>query len=70
MQPETNTPDRLVPLSEARDHLGIGQTKLFKLVKDGDLNAVKLGRRTLIPQSELVRFQSGLRSARTFGGLR
>lgn len=34
---------------------GIGRTKLYSLVKSGELRVTKVGKRTLVPRSELVR---------------
>lgn len=70
MTPDIRNPERLIPLSEARDHLGIGRTSIFKLMRNGELKAVKIGRKTLIPSSELTRFQNGLPAARKAGSAR
>ena len=35
--------------------LGIGRTLLYDLLKQGKLRAIKLGARTLIPETELQR---------------
>ncbi len=40
--------------------LGIDQTKTWALIRDGEIKAVRLGSRTLIPLEELQRFQSRL----------
>ena len=40
--------------------LGIGQTKMWALIRDGEIQAVRLGSRTLLPLAELQRFQSRL----------
>jgi excisionase family DNA binding protein len=37
-----------VTVASARSALGIGTTKIYELINDGQLKAVKLGRRTLI----------------------
>lgn len=58
------TPDRFVSLEETRRLLGIGQTKLFELLKTGELSARKLGSRTVIPESELISFQQQLPQVR------
>lgn len=55
-----STADRLLSLEETRRLLGIGNTKLFDLLKSGELSARKLGTRTVIAESELVRFQQHL----------
>jgi excisionase family DNA binding protein len=36
--------------------LGIGKTKLFELIKTGQLKPFKVGRKTLIPEAEIQRF--------------
>lgn len=61
-----NTPaaDRFLSLEETRRLLGIGNTKLFDLLKSGELSARKLGARTVIAESELVRFQQQLPQVR------
>ena len=33
--------------------IGLGRTKVFELIREGDLRVAKIGRRTLIPVSEL-----------------
>ena len=42
---------------------GISRSKLYELIAAGQLKAVKLGSRTLIPHSELVRFLATLEPA-------
>ena len=41
---------------EAREVLGIGQTRLYELLAQGRLKAVKLGGQTKISKAELERF--------------
>jgi excisionase family DNA binding protein len=41
--------------------LGISKTSVWKLIKEGDLPAVKLGRRTLIPTGALQTLLDGLK---------
>jgi excisionase family DNA binding protein len=40
--------------------LGISRSKLYELIAEGELKIVKLGSRTLVPHSELVRFLTAL----------
>ena len=40
--------------------LGCGKTKLFALLKTGQIQAVRFGGRTMIPTAELERFASML----------
>jgi excisionase family DNA binding protein len=50
----------LATTTDAARALGIGRTKLFELLKKDQLQAVRLGRKTLIPTSELERFAAAL----------
>lgn len=43
-----------VTVAEAIQRFGIARTKLYELIREGDIEAVKLGRRTLI-RAESVR---------------
>ncbi|HEU0196489.1 MAG TPA: hypothetical protein VFQ88_04630 [Nevskiaceae bacterium] len=55
---ETNG-SRAVTINEARERLGgIGRTLFFKLVNNGRLRVIKLGARTLVPESEIQRLVS------------
>ena len=42
-----------VTVAEALRLTGLGQTKLYELIGSGDLETVKIGRRTLIPMDSL-----------------
>ena len=44
-----------VVVSEACRIMGIGRTRLYSLIKDGRLDIVKIGRRTLIRYDSLKR---------------
>lgn len=37
-----------VTVASARNALGIGTTKIYELIADGQLRTIKIGRRTLI----------------------
>lgn len=50
----------LYPIEEAIAQLGIGRTFLYELMKHGQVQPVKIGRRTLIPHDELVRYVGSL----------
>lgn len=39
---------------------GIGHTKFYELLRDGELRSVRIGRRRFVPQSEIDRFIAGL----------
>ena len=45
--------NRLLPIPSALAMLGIGRTKLYELLGTGELQAVKIGRRTFIPSQNL-----------------
>lgn len=44
---------------EAAEFLNIGYATLYRWIKSGKIKAIKLGGRTLIPASEIDRFQDG-----------
>lgn len=44
---------------EAATLLGIGRTNFYKLVKDGRIKTVKLGKRTLVPLDPLRKMLAG-----------
>jgi excisionase family DNA binding protein len=50
----------LTTTHEAARRLGIGRTKLFELLKEDRLRAVRLGSKTLIPVAELENFAATL----------
>ena len=55
--------DRLLaPISEACQQIGVGRSKLFELIAAGEIETVKIGRRTLVPQAALVAYVDKLRS--------
>ena len=52
--------ERLMSVKDARSYLGIGLTKLYAEVKAGKLQLRKAGRRTVILESEIARYQASL----------
>jgi excisionase family DNA binding protein len=42
------------------DALGCGRSKVYELIGEGEVEAIKLGKRTLIPRTELERLQARL----------
>lgn len=46
----------LHPIPDAAAVLGISRTTLYELIADGEINTVKIGRRTLVTQDELERY--------------
>jgi len=49
-QPSSNFPPQplAVPVKAARNSLGIGNTKMWELIKEGEVETIKIGRRTLV----------------------
>lgn len=59
-----NAPRRLLyPVHEAAEQLGIQRTSLYELLKGGELERVKIGRRTLITAESLTEYVDRLRVA-------
>ena len=50
-----HTPPHMMTISEAVAASRIGRTSLYGLIRDGKLDARKLGRRTLVPAAALQR---------------
>ena len=50
------TPKLLLTVEEAADQLGIGRTLAFALVKDGEIESVRIGRLRRIPADALGRY--------------
>ena len=46
----------LHPVTEAAAILGIGRSMLYQLMAAGEIQTVKIGRRTLVTQAELERY--------------
>lgn len=59
----------LYRVDEARAALGVGLTKLYELLASGELEAKRLGRRTLITAESLERYVESL-PAHTTPGMR
>jgi excisionase family DNA binding protein len=49
-----------IGLEDAAAFLGCGRTTFYKLIKDGDIRAVKQGRRTLIRTQSLREYAASL----------
>ncbi len=50
----------LLTISEACETIRIGRTKFYQFLNSGDIKAVKIGKKTLIPVSELENFINNL----------
>ncbi len=55
-----DTPQENISVGEAVHRFGIGRTKLYELIRDGEIEAVKLGRRTLIRAGSVRAFIDSL----------
>jgi excisionase family DNA binding protein len=53
-------PERLYRPREVMDLLGIGQTRLYELLKRGELKRCKVGASTRIPASSIAAWQAKL----------
>ncbi len=62
MRAEVTTRRLLYPVSEAAEQLGIHRTSLYELLKCGQLERVKIGRRTLITAESLTAYVGRLRA--------
>ncbi len=57
MTPNTQSDDRLMPLDEVRTRLGnISRASIYRIIGEGRLPIVKLGRRTLVRNTDLQKF--------------
>lgn len=56
MTKELKAPPVANTVSEACQRLGIARNSLYNLINAGEIFAIKIGSRTLIPESELNRF--------------
>ena len=52
--------ERLMSVADARQFLGMGATKFYAEVKIGKIQVRKMGRRTVIAESEIARYQHEL----------
>lgn len=50
----------LLSVAEASQRLSIGKTKLYEILNAGQIKAVRIDKRTLIPVSALDDFTNGL----------
>lgn len=53
----------LHPLTDAFKRVGIGRSKGYELIAAGDLKVIKIGRRSLIAETELQRYVASLSEA-------
>ena len=50
---EQSIPPLAWQIDPACNRAGIGRTMMYELIKQGEISPIKVGRRTLIPESEL-----------------
>lgn len=55
----------LHPIPDAVEILGVGRSTLYTLIANGEIETVKIGRRTLIAHDELERYVKRLTQAET-----
>jgi excisionase family DNA binding protein len=58
-----NLPPLSLSVDQATKAIGIGRTKLYELLASGHLDAIKIGRRTLITTASLQRLVQGAKGA-------
>jgi excisionase family DNA binding protein len=51
-------PGPLLTVSEAAKFLGVGRKQVYRLIEEGEIEAVKLGRSIQVPQNSLDRFRA------------
>lgn len=56
--------DKLYTIKEVAEMLRVSKPTVYRLMSDGKLNPIKLGKRTLFPESELNRFIEELKEER------
>ncbi|MFO1129150.1 MAG: helix-turn-helix domain-containing protein [Rhodospirillales bacterium] len=58
-KPLGNLPRRGYSILEFGEIIGVGRTKIYELIAAGELRTVKLGKRRIVPASEIDRLLSG-----------
>ncbi|MCK8113965.1 helix-turn-helix domain-containing protein [Anaerosoma tenue] len=53
---------RLLSVDEAQKALGVHRSTLYELMRSGDIESVRIGRRRLIPVQTIEAFIEGLRA--------
>ena len=46
-------------VTEAARRLSVSESHIWKMLRENQINAVKFGRRTIVPSSEIVRILNG-----------
>lgn len=55
-------PDQLLPIPTAFSRLGVSRSCLYRLISEGAIRSVHIGKRHLIPESALGEFLSRLQT--------
>ena len=56
--------EELLTITEAKKVIKVGHTYIYEKINNGEIKAVKLGKKTLIPRSSLEAFIASLRPYR------
>lgn len=59
----TGIPRAAVSVEEAAEALGIGRTYAYQLIKEGELETIKTGRRRLVPVKAVEAFLARMRKS-------
>lgn len=62
--PATGPVPLLYSIEEGGKRLGLGRTTMFQLIRDGKIQALHVGRRTLVAEQDLQDFVDSLRAER------
>lgn len=54
--------DTLLTIKEVCEATKLGRTYIYRILKSGDLKAIKVGRRTLVRKDDMEAWSSGLSS--------
>lgn len=52
-------PATALTVADAARRLAVSESHFWKMIKDGEVRAVKFGRRTIIPLAEILRVLNG-----------
>jgi excisionase family DNA binding protein len=56
----TATAERVMRVREVADHLGVEKDTIYRLIREGKLRAIRLGRVLRVPQTALADFIAGV----------
>jgi excisionase family DNA binding protein len=64
-QPEESplTPPLLLTVEEAAEYLGVGRSTMYGLIRDGEVESIRIGRLRRIPSDALPAFLARLRES-------